>query len=590
MSSNLKTLKYFLKHLNKFKVDFYMTIGFIPFVYIVGGYLNPLILANVLGKISKHQYSPHHVLGSFGGYIFMYILVVILSTMVAWRVFDIFYWKLSMKVSKSIYEESFDHLLSRSADFHANEFSGSLVSKVNKLSSALERFIDQILFGIMPLLVGLVFVSIIMFPKAPFYTIVLNVFSILYVAISFVIGRKRKKTWNKLSSSESTQTGYLADAISNVMVVKSFAKEKFESQRFRKATANVYKDYLNVYKAFRIQQLIYGSITSTFQIAAFLTALILVVDYGSSVATIFLIFNYTMTIIGLLFTFSNSALRNLNRAFGDAKEMVDIISEEPEIKDPVVPEKLNLGKGSIDFNDVVFTHSGSNDEIFTNFNLHIKPGEKIGLVGHSGAGKSTLVRLVLRFSDLDSGEILINGQDISKIKQSDLHSLISYVPQEPLLFHRTIEENISYGKDDASKEEIIKAAKLAHAHEFISGLSDGYKTLVGERGVKLSGGQRQRIAIARAMLKNSPILILDEATSALDSESEKLIQDALKKLMENKTTIAIAHRLSTVQKMDRILVLENGAIAEEGSHNELIEKTGIYASLWEHQSGGFLED
>jgi len=590
MSSNFKTFKFFLIQLNKFKLDFYMTVILIPLVYIIGGYLNPLILASILNKISNHQYTPHHLMSSFGSSIVLYILVVIASTMVTWRIFDIFYWRISAKVSKSIYEESFDHIMKRGADFHANEFSGSLVSRINKLAGAFERFTDQILFGVTPLVVGLVFVSIIMFPKAPVYTIILNIFTILYVVTAFLAGRRIAKVWDKWSASESLQTGYLADAITNVMAVKSFAREKYESQRFKKSTANVYKEWMSSYRTFRVQQLTFGSVTTTFQIVAFIAALVLVVDYGSSVATIFLIFNFTSTIIQLLFQFSNSTLRNLNRAFGDAKEMIEILNQDLEIKDPEQPDKLVKGNGSIEFKNVVFTHSGSKDEIFNNFNLDIKPGEKIGLVGHSGAGKSTLVRLVLRFSDLDSGEILINGQDISKIKQSDLHSLISYVPQEPLLFHRSIKENIAYGNETASEEEIIKVAKLAHADEFINGLPEGYKTLVGERGVKLSGGQRQRIAIARAMLKNSPILILDEATSALDSESEKLIQDALRKLMENKTTIAIAHRLSTVQKMDRILVLEDGSIAEQGNHHHLLEKNGIYAGLWEHQSGGFLED
>ncbi len=228
--------------------------------------------------------------------------------------------------------------------------------------------------------------------------------------------------------------------------------------------------------------------------------------------------------------------------------------------------------------------------LFCGFNLAIASGEKVGLVGHSGGGKSSVTRLLLRFMDIQGGQILIDDQDISKITQDDLRGHIAYVPQEPLLFHRSIAENIAYGKPDAKKSEVEQAAKLAHAHEFIKDLPSGYDTLVGERGVKLSGGQRQRVAIARAMLKDAPILVLDEATSALDSESEKLIQDALWKLMEGRTAIVIAHRLSTIQRMDRIVVLEDGEIVEQGSHKELLEKDGVYARLWAHQSGGFLED
>jgi ATP-binding cassette subfamily B protein len=221
----------------------------------------------------------------------------------------------------------------------------------------------------------------------------------------------------------------------------------------------------------------------------------------------------------------------------------------------------------------------------------VRPGEKIGLVGHSGSGKTTFTRLLLRFSDIDSGEILIDGQNIARITQDDLRKSIAYVPQEPIMFHRSLRENILYGRQDASEEDVLKAAQDAHADEFIAELPNGYDTLVGERGIKLSGGQRQRIAIARAMIKNAPIILLDEATSALDSESEILIQDALWKLMKGRTAIVIAHRLSTVQKMDRIVVMDSGNIVEEGTHKELVhQEAGIYAKLWAHQSGGFIED
>ena len=246
--------------------------------------------------------------------------------------------------------------------------------------------------------------------------------------------------------------------------------------------------------------------------------------------------------------------------------------------------------GAVEFRDVTFTHNGADDALFNSFNLSIKPGEKVGLVGHSGSGKTTFTRLLLRFSDIRRGEICIDGQNIATVTQDDLHESIAYVPQEPLLFHRSIAENIRYGRLNASANDIAKAAKDAHATEFIDKLPSGYDTLVGERGVKLSGGQRQRIAIARAMIKNAPILVLDEATSALDSESEVLIQAALWKLMEGRTAIVIAHRLSTIQKMDRIIVLDDGKIVEQGSHKELITENGVYAKLWAHQSGGFIEE
>jgi ATP-binding cassette subfamily B protein len=227
--------------------------------------------------------------------------------------------------------------------------------------------------------------------------------------------------------------------------------------------------------------------------------------------------------------------------------------------------------------------------LFNKFSLSVKSGEKIGLVGHSGSGKTTITKLLLRFMDVQSGEILIDGQDISKIKQDDLRRNISYVPQDPILFHRSLRENIAYGKSDASQEEIVAASKAANAHDFITSLPEGYDTLVGERGIKLSGGERQRVAIARAMLKDAPILILDEATSALDSISERHIQEAFERLMKGRTTLAIAHRLSTIQKMDRIVVFSNGKISEQGTHSELTKNSGVYAELWQEQSSGFIE-
>jgi ABC-type multidrug transport system fused ATPase/permease subunit len=256
--------------------------------------------------------------------------------------------------------------------------------------------------------------------------------------------------------------------------------------------------------------------------------------------------------------------------------------------DPKNPEKPRIKEGHILFKDVSFEYNNG-QKLLKNFNLEIKPGESIGIVGHSGAGKTTITKLLLRFSDISKGTITIDGQDIKNITQDDLRNTIAYVPQEPILFHRSIKENIAYGKSNATEKEIIEVAQKAHAHEFIEKLKEGYDTRVGERGIKLSGGERQRIAITRAMIKSAPIIMLDEATSSLDSVSESYIHDAFKELMKGKTTLVIAHRLSTIQEMNRIIVLDKGEIAEQGNHKELLEKKGIYADLWEHQTGGFLK-
>ena len=311
------------------------------------------------------------------------------------------------------------------------------------------------------------------------------------------------------------------------------------------------------------------------------------IDGKISTGMVVLVETYLTMILVRLWDLSSSLVRFMKSA-ADMKETVDIFEIIPDILDPQNPEKLKMNKGHLIFKDVSFKYQMSG-EVLNNFNLEIAPGERVGIVGHSGAGKSTITKLLLRFNDVTSGKITIDGQDIRTVIQDDLRSVISYVPQEPILFHRPIKENISYGKPDATKEEIIEVAKKAHAHEFVSKLPKGYDTLVGERGVKLSGGERQRIAIARAMLKDAPILILDEATSSLDSISESYIQDAFSELMKGKTTIVIAHRLSTIQKMDRIIVLDKGQIMEEGTHQELLEKDAVYADLWNHQTGGFLE-
>jgi ATP-binding cassette subfamily B protein len=285
-------------------------------------------------------------------------------------------------------------------------------------------------------------------------------------------------------------------------------------------------------------------------------------------------------------------LRSIEDGFLLASSMTEYMLQHPEITDKPDAKVLQVQRGAIDLTDVTFNYRNEQTEqsVFAGLDLHIRAGEKIGLVGPSGGGKTTLTRLLLRFEDIHKGTITIDGQDISAVTQASLRRVISYVPQEPLMFHRSVQENIAYGKPDATDVDIQLAAEAAHADGFIASLSDGYDTIVGERGVKLSGGQRQRVAIARAILKDAPILILDEATSALDSESEVLIQDALWKLLQDRTAIVIAHRLSTIQKMDRILVLEDGQIVEQGTHKQLLKQKGTYAKLWAHQSGGFIDD
>jgi len=272
--------------------------------------------------------------------------------------------------------------------------------------------------------------------------------------------------------------------------------------------------------------------------------------------------------------------------------MTEIILLKNEVTDPVKSEVSRIGAGAIEFKDVTFAYpdAKSDGSLLNGLNIQIPAGQKVGLVGPSGGGKTTLTKLLLRFMDINGGEILIDGQNIAHIAQEDLRREISYVPQEPLLFHRSIYQNIAYGNPDAGREQVLEAAKRAHADEFIQGLPHGYDTIVGERGVKLSGGQRQRVAIARALLKEAPVLVLDEATSSLDSVSERFIIEAMDELMAHRTTIVVAHRLSTIRRLDRILVIQDGQVVQDGSHDELLKQEGLYAKLWSHQTGDLLDE
>jgi ATP-binding cassette subfamily B protein len=595
--SDLKSIKSIITYFLKMQWRYpRLVLGMLfthPFSILFLRFLPALIIADILNKLSSHDFIKGDLWNSFGPEMLWAIGLEMIGGIVLWRITIYFNWKLEGLVVRDINNQVFSHLQKLSANFHANNFGGSLVSQTSKLTGAYIRFTDTTVFQLLGLVWALLFTSILLIGRAPLYVAALVFFTLLYLAVAVYISGKVRKLNAIEAEASNVQTGQLADSITNVMAVKSFAAGKPESARYAETSENTRKATMNLMWASLKNEAIFGSIGTSINAAALVAAVASIVLFDANIATVFLILNYTFDILSRLWEFSTQALRNYNRALGDAESMIDTLAIDPEIKDPEQPEIARIKDGAIEFKDVVFAHGGSKRQtaLFNKLNLNINASEKIGLVGHSGSGKTTFTRLLLRFSDIDSGEILIDGQNIAHITQDDLRRNIAYVPQEPLLFHRTIRENIAYGKPKATKKEILEAARKAHALEFIEKLPDGLETLVGERGVKLSGGQRQRIAIARAILKDAPILVLDEATSALDSESEKLIQKALWELMKNRTAIVIAHRLSTIQKMDRIIVLEDGAITEQGSHEQLVnKKKGTYAQLWAHQSGGFIEE
>ncbi len=581
-------LRYYVQCVLRYPRYMWGVVLVMPLTSLFGRYIPPLILANVINQLTlKHPTTG--VWATFGDEILLYF-VVLLVGIGLWRGIDYFMWRLEQNVRQDISEHVFRHMMRQSLDFHANNFSGSLVSQTNKLINGYIRIQDSTIYQVYPMLWGFVWATLILAPKAPLYSVFLVVLIVLFMAVSMLLARGIFAHLSRAAAAESKETGQLADAITNIGVIKSFARQSYEVDRFHKATDTTRRYVRQFARAHQRQMNIMGVMNRIIIGGALVVALVSVVSHGANVGTAFLIFSYTATIAEQLFEFGNATLRSYNRALSDAQEMAVKLTQKSSVEDPRVPEPLTIRTGAIQFRDVTFIHSGADDALFEKFSLSIEPGEKIGLVGHSGSGKTTFTRLLLRFSDIQDGAITIDGQDVSHITQEDLHSVIAYVPQEPLLFHRSIRENIAYGNLGADDAAVKRAAKHAHAHDFIRTLPVRYDTLVGERGVKLSGGQRQRIAIARAMLKDAPVLVLDEATSALDSESEVLIQDALWKLMEGRTAIVIAHRLSTIQKMDRIVVLENGKIVEEGPHKTLLAKKGTYAKLWAHQSGGFIDE
>ena len=525
-------------------------------------------------------------------------LVLILLALALTEAFGLFmwnrliiplFWRTQEKIMRDLSMTSFDHLQLMSARFFGDRFAGSLVSQVNKFVNSFERLSDALTWNVFKLIVSLVATTIILFPKAPQISIAILVISTIYIPLVWKFRKKQLPINQAWAAADSERTGQLADAISNIMAVKSFAGEKAEHKRMQSKVDAVFDRSMDTLRMNTRHESITGSVQRSINVSVIVLSVLLAINGNIDIGVIYLALTFGIAIMRRLWDL-NMTFRTVTRVFGDAHDMAEILDTKPEIVDIDNPQELEIKDAHIDFKDVTFAHEKDAEPLFKKLSMHIDNGEKIGLVGHSGGGKTTITKLLMRFMDIQNGAISIDDQNIANVKQTDLRRHIAYVPQEPILFHRTLSENIAYGQPNATQEQIEHVAKLAHAHEFIKDLPLGYKTLVGERGVKLSGGQRQRIVIARAMIKDAHILVLDEATSALDSESEVLIQKALWTLMEGKTAIVIAHRLSTIQKMDRIIVLSEGKIIEEGSHTQLLAKKGAYANLWKHQSGGFIED
>ena len=484
---------------------------------------------------------------------------------------------------------TFDQLLQKDHYFFTNQKIGAMTSKyidfVRAEVQLQDLFIIRTLGFVLSVGTGLVLLASQSW-QASLFIAGLIVALVLEIRWS----TKKRAPWrHERKTLVSEIHGVIADALTNNLIVRSFAGEKREMKVLNGYTSrftDVYKrdiGFMSAEGSTRVALMV------LVQVAAIAYAANLVVTGNMSLATAIFMLAYLQRIGSQLFILGD-IINGYDNAFLEANPMTEMLLSENKVSDKPGATKLKTNDPTIDLRNVDYRYSDGVTDVLKDVNLHIPAGQKVGLVGHSGAGKSTIVQLLLRFSDVTSGEIKVGGQDIRDVTQQSLREHIAYVPQEPMLFHRSLRKNIAYGRPNVSEADIISAATKANAMEFIASLPNGLDTTVGERGVKLSGGQRQRIAIARAILKDAPILVLDEATSALDSESEQLIQTALEKLMQGRTSIVIAHRLSTIAKLDRIIVLENGSVVEDGTHSELLQQNGIYSSLWNHQSGGFIEE
>jgi ATP-binding cassette subfamily B protein len=547
-------------------------------------YAPPLVVARLLGAVARHDAL---TIGVFMPYVLTFTALWFAGELV-WRVAEAMIARSEIRGIEALYVEAMDELLAKDLAFFHDNFAGSLTKRALGYARRFEDCFDVLAFQVIAKILPLTFVTVVLWSYSPLLILVL--LGMLSITVALVVPRirRRRQLVNDREAAANVLAGHVADSIANAEPVRAFARERDEAEIH---AANVREFGRKTLRSWDYQNFRVNIITAPMYVLTntlgLIVALHISLGTASSLETVFLTFSYFATATRVMWEF-NRIYRNLEGALTDAAQFTDLLLDPPLVQDVDSPAPFAPRDHSVELRDISFRHSPSQPLLFDRFSLSVPAGTKLGLVGRSGGGKTTITRLLLRFKDVERGQILVGGQSIAEISQASLRDVIAYVPQDPAMFHRSIADNIRFARPRASDEEVRRAAALAHAAEFIQSLPDGYDTLVGERGIKLSGGQRQRIAIARAILKDAPILILDEATSSLDSESESLIQDALWTLMEGRTAIVIAHRLSTVRRMDSLVVLDRGRIIEQGSHENLLALGGIYASLWSHQSGGFL--
>jgi ATP-binding cassette subfamily B protein len=579
----LLALRYYGRELTRHRVLAVPAL-LLPAVGNIGiGYVAPLVVAKLVGRLAGQGAVS---VGSTLPYVAAFGAVLLVGE-VFWRIGLHCMNRLESRGIGNLYVIGMDELFAKDASFFHDNFAGSLTKRVLSFASRFEEFVDTLTFSVVASFVPLLFASVVLWQYQPLLVVGLLVMIAVTGVCVVPLIRRRQELVDQREEAFARMSGHVADALMNMDTVRAFAAEPREAAEHRSRVAKSRNlalrswDYSNL----RIDTLVAPMSVLTNALGLLLAVTLARGTHG--VEAVMVAFTYYSSATRIMFEF-NQIYRRLESSLTEAAQFTELLLIPPTVLDPPVPEPLRPGRGDIHFERVTFAHASA-EPIFDGLDLAVPSGAKIGLVGRSGGGKTTLTRLLLRMTDIDAGRILIGGQDISKLRQADLRGLIAYVPQDPAMFHRTLRENIAFARPDATDAEIRRAAEAAHVTEFADTLPDGFDTMVGERGVKLSGGQRQRVALARAILRDAPILLLDEATSALDSESELLVQEALWQLMEGRTALVVAHRLSTVARMDQLVVLDRGRILEQGTHHELLAAEGAYAKLWQHQSGGFLD-
>lgn len=581
MNTNRNTLRFYWQQVRKNKLQFFIGMVSIPAAALLIDTLLPFFLSLAIGDLTSSNTE-----GVVRNIIFASLAGVVGVA------FNLLGFQLLIRHEAATYTRLgnwvFRKLLRKDMRFFVNEKVGALTSRyidfVRSYIGLQDLFIIRTLGFTISIVIGLAIV-------ASQSLLLAGIILILIIGILLQVRwsiKKRAPYRHARKKMTGEIHGKVADALTNNLIVKTFAGETYEYKRLQEANEKYRQIHIKDFAFLSMEGSARLLVMTATQIIALSICTVLVLNGQLSLAIAIFTVTYLQRMASQLFTLGEM-LNGYDRALLEAAPMTEIMLQENKVTDKEQAIALQDITPSIQLRDVRYKYEDGDEELLKGIDLDIKPGEKIGLVGHSGAGKTTLVHLLLRFSDVTSGAILVDGHDIRDLTQESLRRSIAFVPQEPKLFHRSLRENIAYDIE-ATDEQIEQAARQANAMEFIEQLPDRLDTTVGEHGIKLSGGQRQRIAIARAILKDAPILLLDEATSALDSASEKLIQDALEKLMQGRTSIVIAHRLSTIAKLDRIIVLDKGQIVEQGSHAQLLRKKGIYADLWQHQSGGFIEE